>query len=380
MNKAEMGAEQSHLQKNIPPKLLMLSTDGHHGDISGHPQHGDAVTVRAGEVATSPMLSDSPLDPKLERELFGTPLTTEPSLASPDKIPQSKAHHGGIGPVSGIDQMDGAGTVPNEGPSSQANETYVQDPDDRSQESQAVAMDRTQSDSNTNATTQHEEGSLFSDRAGVTAGISELHLQQQTPVLAVSEANTSIGDITRSYEEQDSSAGGQPAGVVEEDKPPATVKLSNGGDSPNKGACTPTPIGLTAQQISQMITQKSTQQMLMPPPAAPASMLWTLKPSNRAKWPNEQLHDPAFCRRLIAVAVILFRQGRARDTTALGQFTIDLIGENVWNEELPEYMRAEALSDDNEAVVPLLEQAAEIIRVDDPASSAFLDGMLYMMN
>ena len=121
----------------------------------------------------------------------------------------------------------------------------------------------------------------------------------------------------------------------------------------------------------------------MPPPAAPASMLWSLRPSQRSKQPGEQIHDPSICGRLIAVTVILFRMGKANHASNLGQFTIDLIGKELWDQELPTYMNAPPLDDDNDAILPLLKGTVEILKNPergDLVSAGFLEAIVVLMD
>lgn len=123
---------------------------------------------------------------------------------------------------------------------------------------------------------------------------------------------------------------------------------------------------------------------LMPPPTAPASLLWSLKPSKKAKKVNSEVNglqtDPSIYRRLIAAVVILFRMGKALEAKKLGQYTLDLVGKRAWDEELPTYLGAQQEPGDADAVVPLLEQTVLMIRYYDPASSGYLQGMLSMMD
>lgn len=70
----------------------------------------------------------------------------------------------------------------------------------------------------------------------------------------------------------------------------------------------------------------------MPPPAAPASMLYTLRASVTAKQGSAQVDDPFICSRLALAAVTLFRMGKAKEAKAVGQFGVDLLGEQRWHE------------------------------------------------
>ena len=115
----------------------------------------------------------------------------------------------------------------------------------------------------------------------------------------------------------------------------------------------------------------------MPPPAAPASMLWSLQPSGRVNAAPELIGEPSVFGYLIPVCVILFRQGSAVEARKLGQYTIDLVGKKAWDAELPTYMAAPPLPDDRDQVMPLLRAAVQIVAYYDVTCSAFLDGMLY---
>jgi hypothetical protein len=117
----------------------------------------------------------------------------------------------------------------------------------------------------------------------------------------------------------------------------------------------------------------------MPPPVAPASMLWSLQPSNtRSKPADEQLSEPSVIGRLVSACVILFREGSGAEARKLGQFTIDLIGQEAWFEYLRIYMNAAPLPEDREQIMTLLYEAVLFMKHVDLMSSAFLDGMLYV--
>ena len=116
----------------------------------------------------------------------------------------------------------------------------------------------------------------------------------------------------------------------------------------------------------------------IPPPAAPDSILWSLQPSGRAKNEYFQLSEPSVISRLVSACVILLRQGNGAEARKLGQFTIDLIGEEAWNEYLPIYMDAPSHPSDREQIMTLLYEAMLFMRHVDETSSAFLNGMLYV--
>ena len=106
-----MGAEESHLRKNVPPKLLIPLADEYSGKKTpSRKELPDSIATCQSGSGPSPIVSESPLDHQLERELFRTPLTTELTLATPDQLAQSKGQHDGTGSALVIDQLDGAGT------------------------------------------------------------------------------------------------------------------------------------------------------------------------------------------------------------------------------------------------------------------------------
>ena len=118
----------------------------------------------------------------------------------------------------------------------------------------------------------------------------------------------------------------------------------------------------------------------MPPPAAPASLLWSLKSSGRSKEKVHQIKDPAIGSRLTSSAVILFRLGKAKEAKAVGQFAVDLCGSDVWDESLPHYLDHPRIDDDERNLIPLLQEVASFITAVDPMSSAFLSGMVFLMD
>lgn len=115
---------------------------------------------------------------------------------------------------------------------------------------------------------------------------------------------------------------------------------------------------------------------LMPPPAAPASMLFSLKPSARARPSANLIKDLAIIGRLVAPIVTLFRQGKAEKARALGVFTLDCIGQAAWDEYLAEYMNAPQLQDDEKWVNYFLCEAVILMRPGYPEQAGYLNGML----
>lgn len=112
----------------------------------------------------------------------------------------------------------------------------------------------------------------------------------------------------------------------------------------------------------------------MAPPNAPASMLWKMKSSKAAKRDREQRPPPDLfiSARLVSVTVTLFRMGKAMSARALGQYTIDLIGEKEYLELLSDYMLAPPLADAPEWIWDLLQGAIINMKGNDPRGAAFL--------
>lgn len=135
--------------------------------------------------------------------------------------------------------------------------------------------------------------------------------------------------------------------------------------------------GIDPQPMDANSDEKTSGAALMPPPTAPASMLSQLQPSSKAKAVAERIVDEAVTARLTTVCVILFRQGDGANAKKLAQFTVDLVGKQKWDEELPPFMQAPPLPDDNDAVLPLLSGVVDMLKRLDRTSSAFLEGMLY---
>ena len=118
---------------------------------------------------------------------------------------------------------------------------------------------------------------------------------------------------------------------------------------------------------------------LMPPPAAPASMLWNLRPSGRAKPEAGLITDPYIYARLVTTTVILFRHGKAEKARFIGQFTLDCIGQDAWDERLAAYLGRPPLQDDMAAVDILLTEAIIEMRRGFPEECGYLNGMLSVL-
>ena len=122
------------------------------------------------------------------------------------------------------------------------------------------------------------------------------------------------------------------------------------------------------------------QHVLMPPPAAPASMLWSIRPSDTARHEDDQTTDGFVYARLISAVVTLFRMGKGKESKAIAQYTIDLIGEELWKEQLAHYMSIGPEPDDGNWVPMLLSEAAEDLKRVDPVSSGFLSILMAMLD
>ena len=122
------------------------------------------------------------------------------------------------------------------------------------------------------------------------------------------------------------------------------------------------------------------QHVLMPPPAAPASMLWSIRPSDTARHEDDQTTDGFVYARLISAVVTLFRMGKGKESKAIAQYTIDLIGEKLWKEQLAHYMSIGPEPDDGNWVPMLLSEAAEDLKRVDPVSSGFLSILMAMLD
>lgn len=119
-------------------------------------------------------------------------------------------------------------------------------------------------------------------------------------------------------------------------------------------------------------TASNASSALMPPPAAPASLLHSIRASNTAPPPGQRHRDPFICSRLIAVVVTLFRQGKGKEAKALAQFTVDLIEDELWDKYLQMYMSTGMESVDVTFVFELLEEAREEMVKVDPMRAGFL--------
>lgn len=118
----------------------------------------------------------------------------------------------------------------------------------------------------------------------------------------------------------------------------------------------------------------------MPPPNAPASMLYKLRASDMAKKGAEQNDDPFICSHLAVSAVTLFRMGKAKESKAVGQFAVDLLGEERWHEWLLKYMNEPPGEDDERWALPLLSDVATALREEDRSSSGFLSILIELMD
>ena len=346
-------------------------------DLSTESQPDKKLQVpNAGRVENdqSPMHSDMSVDSDLNRELFESPIDAEFGDASQGDQDRPRVDLG---------QLDGTINATYGVPESQTTATGTSANLDHSSQdlSKAIATisqpewvhDR--SDRETNKESTIQKATPHADIPGNLDDNTQHPLQMEMQSI-MTPHSTGFAESTpivgEAIEKRDSSATSQTdipeANMVDGDE-------QQGNETHDRTSARP-----AVQPAGEHTIQRANQMTFMPPPSAPASMLWSLKSSSRAKWLTQKLNDPAIYRRLISVTVILFSQGRAKESKAVGQFTIDLIGEVIWNEELPSFMEAAALPDDKDSIFPLLNQAAEIIKVHDPVSSAFLDGLMSLMD
>ena len=75
----------------------------------------------------------------------------------------------------------------------------------------------------------------------------------------------------------------------------------------------------------------------MPPPAAPANLLTSCQRNPNLDEPNKDLQPPEntyFLAYLACVAVNLFRAGQNNAARDLSQFSVDLLGKKIWDDEV----------------------------------------------
>ncbi len=111
---------------------------------------------------------------------------------------------------------------------------------------------------------------------------------------------------------------------------------------------------------------------LMPPPAAPASLLYTIKPSDPSRHLRKGRDDHYHSCRLVLCTVILFRAGQAKEARTLGQFTIDLIGSARWSENLAMYTNAGPDEDEMATLSDNLAHALWMLENFDTVQAGFL--------
>jgi hypothetical protein len=136
------------------------------------------------------------------------------------------------------------------------------------------------------------------------------------------------------------------------------------------------------QESEETSVAMAPAQGIMAPPTAPASMLPSIQPSARAL--NNPITDLSAILPLVSICVILFRQGRADEAKKLGQYTVDIAGQQHWDTELPIYLASERLEMDKKLPLRVLKDTLSALKAlnasDEPSaasSAAFLEGMLY---
>ena len=314
-----MGAQESHPLTMAPPRPLLPPNADAGGATSGLEPHRDSILEGPDKD------NASPLNPELELELSGSPLHSDLVTTALDQNQQPELQADSHEGRKAIEQLDGAD----------------------------------------NATKNTH--SLRLNESGAPDTFEGPYEQQQTWQTTTTSHPQSYGDMNL--------ASGQQQPVAFSDNETSTAFASH----PEPELQTYTPVGLTAQQTNQPKAQQRDQSKSMPPPPDEYSVLRSLEPTHRAKPLNEQFKDPYVYCRLISVTVTLFRQGRIREAEALGEFTIDLIGEKAWRKELPTFTSADPLPDANECIITLLTKAAEAIKYHDYFNFAFLSGMIHML-
>lgn len=302
--------------KKLLPRLMLPPhpSQGMDGPSTDPPRVSIAGTAH-DERPISATGSESSLDPELSRELFGTPLSADfPATAKQQQ--------------SGL---EGNGR-------SEDHHRAVQQPQwDQAQMGAQVKHDSLLFHGKPAPVNGHAIGT-FIDGASIAAGHDTL-ISSLPDVAAISET--------------------------------AEHSISTASDSKHTQSHGP-----LAQHAAAIATTRQEQLSSMPPPAAPASMLASITPSNRAKTHRETLTDPSILGRLVPAAVVLFRKGDAMMSKAIAQFTVDLVGKELWDEYLPIYQEAAEEPNDGDAVNGLLQEAIAIIRHYDQESAGFLNGML----
>lgn len=99
----------------------------------------------------------------------------------------------------------------------------------------------------------------------------------------------------------------------------------------------------------------------MPPPAAPASLLTSVQRTAGLGEPNKVVQeDSYFLGYLAAVAVNLFRAGQNNAALDLSQYSVDLLGKEIWDDEVKDRLVWQPVVDlDNRN---LLEGVASILK------------------
>lgn len=73
----------------------------------------------------------------------------------------------------------------------------------------------------------------------------------------------------------------------------------------------------------------------MPPPAAPANLLTSCVRNGGLDEPNKDVQEDTYFRGYLAcVAVNLFRAGQNNAARDLSQFSVDLLGKKIWDDEV----------------------------------------------
>lgn len=347
------------LQPSSDPSLQveLPSTNVDGGVVIEIAPRKDSVVDPSLESNDKAMAQDD-ADSEWERELFGPPSKDDASDVVDDQNqPRKKSASNGDthADVMQVDDVDAPVVAVDCTEAANTQQLAVNEKRDSKSE-QPILFDR---NGNQNGTAKAPAQGMQLD--GTTAAAQEDHhskLAAQT----------------------DSGVGSQPASLqLGNPASTETTSQQNGATLSNGGDVTAASQNQVQMEQANSSAPENGQLGAMPPPAAPASMLYNIRASDTAKSTREQQKDPFVCSRLASAVVTLFRMGKAREAKALGQFAIDLMGEESWDEWLPLYMDEPPGKDDAEWVMTLLGDVAIALKTVDPASSGFLSILMSFM-
>lgn len=323
------------------PETAVASVKDASGQKPTKPQRDSLAEPTKQSSLPLPQL-DTRLDADTHREFFGTPMTVEASPMATNNVGPS--HNEQNGQVASFRQE------PSSGPGNAINGIIYQVVMDNV--NAAISAQVAATVTSISAPTHATHGSNLETSSGnMDSGSTTYHI----------EADVRVTQTTASQ----SSAPAQR--IVSVAGSPVQPQSTGDSTAHNSDVLASAPTAPAPQVQTQP---------LMPPPAAPASMLANLKESWRAI-PDKRLTDPSIVGHLLPAIVILFRLGKAKQSEMIGQFAVDLIGEELWRQELPEYLNAPSRKDDEANLQHLLVGAIRIIRMTDSDAerAGYLDGL-----